>query len=86
MPRTEESKARTLRIPPQPSLPLKEAVKRDLYLTYREAAAYWRCTPSQVHAWARSGKIDMYQQPGGRRVLRARDVYEAIKDGLIAAE
>lgn len=85
MPRNVRSKDLQKRIPPQPELTIKEAVRRDLFLTYKEAASYWRCTPSQVAAWARRGLIDMYEQPGGRRVLRARDVYAAMKDGLITA-
>jgi hypothetical protein len=85
VPRNPTSRDLQKRVPPQPKITLKEAVQRDLFLTYREAAAYWRCTPSQVAAWARRGLIDMYEQPGGRRVVRARDVYAAMKDGLIAA-
>lgn len=85
MPRNPTSRDLQKRIPPHPKITLKEAVQRDLYLTYREAAAHWRATPSQIAGWVSRGLIDAYEQPGGRRVLRARDIHQAMKDGLIAA-
>lgn len=86
MPRNSKSRDLQQKIPPHPDITLREAVKRDLFLTYRETGAYWRATPSQVAGWVGRGLIDVYVQPGGRRVLRARDVHQAMKDGLIVAE
>lgn len=85
VPRSTKSKDLQARIPPHPQITLKDAVARDLYLTYREAAAYIRCTPSQVAAWVRRGHIDMYVHPSGRRVLRAVDVRDLLREGYLPA-
>jgi hypothetical protein len=83
VPRSTRSKDLQKRIPPHPEITLKEAVQRDLYLTYREAAAYMRCTPGQFAGWVRGGHIDMYFHPGGRRVVRAVDVRDLMRDGYM---
>ena len=76
---TRQSKAkRNVAVPPQPVLPLRD----DMHLTYSEAAAYMRCTASQIERWAGEGKLPVVRLPGRGSLVRGVDIRRVLADGL----
>jgi excisionase family DNA binding protein len=72
-------------VPDQSDEPLAVAVKLDRYLNYHEAAAYLRCTPDQVRRRVAAGLLESYKPLGQqKRLIRAVDIREALRDGLVA--